>query len=245
MTNAKKDVFCGLVFCLGGHGHHKPSQTFCLLEPVEESNEADLNGLVLRYSVQDLVATTQRVRSPMDRVTLGELQIMAEDELAKHLMLQVFPPTIDLESSVAKVVVSKLLYTDRTLREIVVLGADTTFDPIAVDLSCPASVMLQKLGKAKAVGKKSTAPKPPGGAVDLLAIMDDPAPPKRIRCERPSETSAADAVGDVRGPEQAREDLLESLGLHDETLRAIVGAEGNESILAGVAGGSSEVCCAS
>lgn len=176
-------IFCDMKEATGLTRHHKPHQTLAMLHHVAGEDSETFEGLVLEYAVEPLRRPLKQPRSPMDRLRLGRLRAVTEQELARHLMLEVFAPAGPLETSVQKVVIRKLLFHDRCLRRVTTAGFDTAFEAVCVEVpltQAAAETRIAELGKRKSTPAAQQRPvAAPGTATDFLAMFDEKRQRKR------------------------------------------------------------------
>jgi hypothetical protein len=169
-------IFCDMKEATGQTRQHKPHQTLAMLHHIAGEDSETFEGLVLEYAVEPLRRPLNQPRSPMDRLTLGRLRAVTEQELARHLMLEVFAPAGPLETSVQKVVIRKLLFQDSSLRRVTTAGFDTAFEAVCVEVpltQADAEARIAGLGKRKSTPAAQEGPMAGlDTATDFSALFD-------------------------------------------------------------------------
>ena len=121
-------------------GQHDPTQTFVEFNRVAGELNTDLTGLRLQFASRAYVPLRRRVRSPMNRNTVGALSCLSEEELIMQVLGSVQPdgqPIREVPSCVARVLIRRLRYHDATLGAIVTDGVDESFEAVELDRPIP------------------------------------------------------------------------------------------------------------
>jgi hypothetical protein len=232
-------IFCDMKEAMGQRRQHKPHQTLAMLHHVEGGGPEAFEGLVLEYAVEPLKRPLNQPRSPMDRLTLGRLQAVTEQELAKRLLLEVFAPAGPLDTSVQRVVIRKLLFRDTCLRRVTTTGLDTAFEAVCVEVpSTQAAAEAQLAERARrkhtpaAQAARERPAAVPGAGTDFLASLDS-ARHKHRRGQRKASTRGSHPLLQAQGPPgpEQRVDVLAALGfdVDDDLSGSAAGMEGGSN----------------
>ena len=211
--NAAATGFFDLREGAGQFGHHPASQTLLGLRAIQ-GDFSVVAGIVLEYITLPFCPTNGRVRDPMRRVHLGRLQAFAQDEWAKHALLEMVRPEAGLKTSVSKIKIEKLLFSDRNLRQIEITGIDDSFDPIVVDLTMlPEDVkgVVAKLKKGSVAQRKAMPA--PGVVTDFLAGSSAGRKPRFSHRAAEAAPAAPPLGAEPSASGEASTDVLAALGM--------------------------------
>ena len=224
-------IFCDMKEATGQTRQHKPHQTVAMLRHVGGGDSEAFQGLVLEYAVEPFKRPLNHPRSPMDRLKLGRLQALTEQELAKHVLLEVFAPAGPLDTSVQKVVIRKLFFHDKCLRRVVTAGLDTAFEAVCVEVpltqEAAEAQMAERRKRKRTPAAQERPMAAPGTAIDFL--LDAPKRKRRRGRKKaslhPPLPAAQPVPPSLEGDRQR--DVLAALGFNvDEVSGSVAELEG-------------------
>lgn len=207
----------------GQSGSHKPTQTFVMLECINEDVVTDCGtDLVLQITFLERVEPSHTPRYPFNQQDSGAVVELTEKELASMIVDQM---TDDTGTVLLKGVTLKaLLYRDINLWQMITEGPDESLPTVYIDAHD------SKAGVARP--KKSRKPQRRPGHDFVGDCFDDEAPkrkaPKTSKAGRGCGSASVQPApgGDVATTEAEVECVLRDAGLHIEDVWGTCGVMG-------------------